>query len=315
MSKTARLAVDTAFSLQVNGVKQYIEIKGVSRTNPVLLFIHGGPSWPATPMNRKYSQDLTKDFTFVSWDQRNCGKSQTDTTIALTPSLYVDDAHQVTQFLKQAFHKNKIFVVGHSWGSLIGVMLVQKYPQDYAAYIGIGQFVNPGRSTLLARKYVAEQAILKKDTATLNALAKIPFSEQQGYRTGLNGMFSFMMLSDKYLSTSEVPDLPNPAHLYSDYNFDWMAPVMRSTNAMLPYLNGSKTNLFQHTEFKLPVYIFAGKYDFNTSAEVAKQYFAVVKAPKKQLFLFEHSGHAPNWEKPALFRSRLLQITAANKTK
>ena len=88
------LAVDTAFLLPINGVKQYLEIKGASRTKPVLLFIHGGPAWPATPMNRKYHQNLANDFTFVSWDQRNCGKSQSDTTVALTPDLYVEDAHQ-----------------------------------------------------------------------------------------------------------------------------------------------------------------------------------------------------------------------------
>jgi proline iminopeptidase len=100
--------------LPVNGVKQYLEIKGVSKAKPVLLFIHGGPSWPATPMNRKYSQDLAKDFVFVSWDQRNCGKSQTDTTVTLTPGLYVEDAHVVTQFLKKTYYRNKIFVIAHS---------------------------------------------------------------------------------------------------------------------------------------------------------------------------------------------------------
>ena len=99
-SPRSTAAIDTAFMLPVNGVKQYLEIKGAAATKPVLLFIHGGPSWPATPMNRKYGQELPKDFIFVSWDQRNCGKSQTDTTVTLTPGLYVEDAHVVTQFLK-----------------------------------------------------------------------------------------------------------------------------------------------------------------------------------------------------------------------
>src|SRR3984885_3420958 len=83
-SKTEQLSVDTSFLLPVNGVDQYLEIKGVSKTNPVLLFIHGGPSWPATPMIRKFNQNLTKDFVLVSWDQRNCGKSKNDSSAKLT---------------------------------------------------------------------------------------------------------------------------------------------------------------------------------------------------------------------------------------
>jgi len=315
-SQLTKAAVDTSFLLPVNGVKQYLEIKGDSKTKPVLLFIHGGPSWPATPMNRKYGQDLTKDFVFVSWDQRNCGKSQTDTTVALTPELYVEDAHVVTQFLKKQYHRNKIFVIGHSWGSLIGVMLVQKYPQDYAAYIGMGQMVNPGKSELLARDYVMQQATLKKDTATLATVAKIPFSADGSYKNGLNDLLKFRMASDKYLSSKEVAELANPMQLYSDYQaLDWMTPAMRSGKLLNRYISGRKTDFMKRTTFQLPVYLMVGKYDYNTSAELAKQYFTAIKAPKKQLFLFDHSGHEPSWQEPQLFHKRLVQIAADNKTK
>jgi alpha-beta hydrolase superfamily lysophospholipase len=222
-------------------------------------------------MSRKYSQDLAKDFVFVSWDQRNCGKSQTDTTVTLTPGLYVEDAHVVTQFLKKTYHRNKIFVVGHSWGSIVGVMLVQKYPQDYAAYIGMGQMVNPGKSEMLARDYVVRQATLQKDTATLTAVAKIPFSEATGYKNGLDDLLKFRMLSDKYLSTKEVADLLNPMLLYSDYKaLDWMTPAMRAGKLLDSYITSEKTDFMKRTTFQLPVYLLVGKYDYNTSAEMAK---------------------------------------------
>lgn len=80
------------------------------------------------------------------------------------------------------------------------------------------------------------------------------------------------------------------------------------------YLDGEKTNLLKQNTFQLPVYLIVGKYDYTTSAELAKQYFAVMKAPKKQLFLFEHSGHTPNWKEPVLFHTRLVQLAAANQT-
>jgi pimeloyl-ACP methyl ester carboxylesterase len=310
-----KLAVDTSFLLPINGVKQYLEIKGVSNENAVLLFIHGGPSWPATPMNRKRNQDLAKDFVFVSWDQRNCGKSQSDTTVTLTPELYVEDAHLVTQFLKKTFHKNKIFVIGHSWGSLIGVQLVQKYPADYTAYIGIGQMVSPGKSEALARNYVMRAASHQNDTATLNALAAIPFSENEGYKNGIDDLFKFRGLAEKYLASKEEVDLENPMKLYSDYStFDWIATAMGASKLLFSYTNGGKTNLFKYNQFKLPAYFFVGKYDYTTSAELARQYFETIKAPKKKLFVFEHSGHAPNWQEPTLFHDHLLEIAAANKT-
>jgi pimeloyl-ACP methyl ester carboxylesterase len=240
-STIEKLGVDTSFLLLVNGVMQYLEVKGSTRTKPVLLFIHGGPSWPATPMNRKYNQDLSNDFIFVSWDQRNCGKSQTDTIVTLTPELYVEDAHVVTQFLKKVFPQNKIFVIGHSWGSLIGVKLVQKYPGDYTAFISVGQIVNPGKSEMLARNHVMQLATLQKDTATLRALATIPFSEKEGYMNGAEDMLKSRMLSEKYLAGKEEVDVLNPMQLYSDYStLDWITPAMKSIKPLFSYINGEK---------------------------------------------------------------------------
>jgi pimeloyl-ACP methyl ester carboxylesterase len=308
---TRQAPIDTSFLLKVNGVEQYLEIKAVSRTNPVLLFIHGGPSWPATPMIRKYNQDITNDFVLVSWDQRNCGKSKTDSTAKLAPDLYVEDAHLVTQYLKKEFHTNKILVACHSWGTIIGIYLILKYPEDYVAYIGIGQFVNPNKSEALARNYVTEEAKLNKDTATLNALMSIPFSEENGYKNGFEDLIKFSMLANKYFKRKEVATLPDPTQLYSDYSkIDWMTPVMTTGKILFNYMNQENIDFFHYKEFKIPVYFFVGKYDYNTSATVAEQYFKTVIAPKKKLFWFEHSGHSPNWEEPTLFYQRLLQVAA-----
>jgi proline iminopeptidase len=313
-SQSKKLAIDTSFLQPINGVKQYLEIKGDSKEKPVLLFIHGGPSWTATPQNRKYNQDLSSDFIFVSWDQRNCGKSQSDTTLTLTPELYVEDAHLVTQFLKKTFHKDKIFVVGHSWGSIIGIELAQKYPTDYTAYIGIGQVVNPGKSEMLVWNYVTRQASMKNDTVTLKALTTIRFSEKEGY-DGLDALFKFRGLSDKYLTNKEEVSMENPMQFSTDYQaLDWITPAMRSSKILFKYINGGTTNFFKYKRFKLPVYFFVGKYDYTTSSELAMQYFKTIKAPKKQLFLFDKSGHAPNWQEPALFHQSLFQIAMENRS-
>jgi pimeloyl-ACP methyl ester carboxylesterase len=314
-AKTKQKPIDTSFLLKVNGVEQYLEIKGASRANPVLLFIHGGPEWPATPMIRKYNQDLTQNFVLVSWDQRNCGKSKTDNLAKLTPDLYVEDAHQVTHYLKKEFHVSKIFVACHSWGTIIGVNLVLKYPEDYTAYIGMGQFVNPNKSEALARRFVTEQAKLSKDTVTLNALNTIPFSEEYGYKNGFDDLIKFSMMANKYFRSAEVADLPDPTQLYSDYSkLDWMTPVMIYGKTLFNYMNAMNIDFSPFKEFKVPVYFFIGRYDHTTSALVAEEYFRTIKAPKKALFWFEHSGHSPNWEESTLFYQRVLQVAAENKT-
>jgi pimeloyl-ACP methyl ester carboxylesterase len=306
-----KVPIDTSFLLKINGVSQYLEIKGESRTNPVLLFIHGGPEWPATPMIRKFNEDLSQDFVLVSWDQRNCGKSGSDTNAVLIPDLFVEDAHEVTQYLKKEFNTNKIFIACHSWGTIIGIYLAQKFPGDYAAYIGMGQFVNPNKSETLARAFVDQQAKLNHDTATQDALKAIPFTQEKGYQNGFDGLIAFSMLSNKYFKNKEVADLPDPTHLYSDYsNLDWMTPLMTSGRTLFNYMNSTNIDLFQYTDFKLPVYFFIGRYDHITSAEVAGEYFGTIKAPKKKLYWFEHSGHSPNWEEPALFRQRLVEVAA-----
>jgi proline iminopeptidase len=311
-SKDEPLPVDTSFLLKVNGVEQYLEIKGMSRSNPVLLFIHGGPSWPATPMIRKFNQDLTRNFVLVSWDQRNCGKSKSDSSARLTPDLYVEDAHGVTEYLKKTFHKNKIIIACHSWGTIIGIYLVQKYPNDYAAYVGMGQFVNPNQSESLAHAFVVEQAKLHKDQATIDAVQDIPFSEQTGYKNGFDDLIRFSMLANPYFKSTEVAGLPDPTQLYEDYKqIDWMTPVMTTGKTLFNYMNEKHINFSPYKEFRLPVYFFIGRYDHNTSATVAEEYFETIRAPKKKFYWFEHSGHSPNWEEPALFYKRLLEVQVA----
>jgi pimeloyl-ACP methyl ester carboxylesterase len=310
--KTGKTSIDTSFLLKVNGVEQYLEIKGTSKTKPVLVFIHGGPSWPATPMLRKYNQDLARDFVLVSWDQRNCGKSKSDSTAILTTDLYVEDAHQLTQYLKKEFQTKKIFIACHSWGTIIGTYLVLKYPEDYAAYIGIGQFVNPNKSEAISWNYVTKQVKLNKDTPTLNVLMTIPFTEENGYKNGFDDLIKFRSVANKYFANSKVAVLSNPTQLYDDYSkLDWFTPVMTTGKILFNYMNSIKIDFSPYKEFKVPVYYFAGRYDYETSSEVVEQYFNTIKAPKKNLYWFEQSAHSPHWEEPALFHQRLLSILSS----
>lgn len=260
-------------------------------------------------MLRKYNQALTNDFVLVSWDQRNCGKSKTDTTVTLTVDLYVDDAHQVTQFLKEQFNTPKIFIVGNSWGSVIGVTLASRYPEDYFAYIGVGQVVDLPRSLMVTKDYVVNQARLKNDTSTINTIERMGISAENVYSLPFEHLMNFFQVANPYLKNENVRELEDATQLYPDYReVDWFTPLMTSGKELFNHMNSIRLDLSHYKEFKIPMYFFAGRYDYNTPSTVAEEFYKEIKAPKKKFFWFEHISHSPQWEEPEVFHRRLVEI-------
>jgi pimeloyl-ACP methyl ester carboxylesterase len=306
--ESALVPADTSMMLSLNGLDQYVEIHGRSNKNPVLLFIHGGPSWPATPMIRSRNQSLFGDITVVCWDQRNCGKSRTDTTVALNLSLYIDDAHDLTQYLKTRFHTDKIFIAGHSWGSVIGLNLIRLFPDDYSGYIGMGQVIDLKKGDSIARDNLQRLAKEAGDSATLRSSREIPFTVSDGYSGGWDDMIRHRILLVKYRINDHDTIYENIAiGQYDDYkSLDWVTPVFRDGRIL--YLELIATNFNPVTEFNVPVYLMAGRYDYNTTNPLVDAWFKTIIAPKKEFFWFENSGHSPQWEEPELFAERVRMI-------
>ncbi|MDX2286426.1 MAG: alpha/beta hydrolase [Bacteroidia bacterium] len=301
--------IDSTFYAGLNGVEQYVEIHGADRRNPVLLFIHGGPAWPATPMLRMYNQDSLSQFvTLVIWEQRNCGKSRSDTTGKLSVDQYVADGHALTQFLQQTLGQEKIYLAGHSWGSLLGLKLISQYPEDYAAYLGMGQIVNLRKSEPISRSYLQEQAALRNDTATLRQLGLLGYTEAGGYPAGFMGFAGHRMLLAPYRANDyDTAYQAKALAAYDDYRtMDWMSPAIAALTDF--YQEIFDTNFEPQTRYQVPVYFFAGRHDYNTSWPVVEAYYQTIEAPAKQLYFFEQSGHSPQWEEPALFHARVREI-------
>ena len=128
----------------MGGVEQWILIRGNDTAKPILLFLHGGPGSPMMVMQRPHLGKLEKSFVVVQWDQRGSGKSYS----AIIPNAdmniqqFISDTHELTELLCRRFHQKKIYLIGHSWGTALGTMTAQKYPESYYAYIGIAQVVN-----------------------------------------------------------------------------------------------------------------------------------------------------------------------------
>ena len=132
-------------TVTINGLQQYIHLRGENIHNPIILVLHGGPGSPIFPMSYTYQQGLEKDYTVVNWDQRNAGKTyflneeKTEEILSdISIATYVQDTYELVQYLRNSL-KQEVIIMGHSWGSTLGALFVSQYPEEVKAYIGVGQ--------------------------------------------------------------------------------------------------------------------------------------------------------------------------------
>ena len=125
--------------------------------NPVLLFLAGGPGGSELVMTRRYLGELENHFTIVNWDQPGTGKSYHAVDISsLTSESYVADAYELTLYLRERFHQPKIYILGKSWGSILGIWLAQQHPELFHAVISTGQMVDAVETDRLGYEFAIE---------------------------------------------------------------------------------------------------------------------------------------------------------------
>src|SRR5580693_7394587 len=174
--------VDELLPLQINGSTQWVSIRGKDRRNPIILFLHGGPGSPTMPADYTFQTPWEDYFTVVQWDQRGAGKTYAandpktiDST--MTIEQMTEDAEEVVRYLQKHYDKKKVFLLGHSWGSVLGVRLAQRHPEWFYAYLGIGQMINTRRNEqdgyafALSRARAQHNAVAEQE---LSALAPYP---------------------------------------------------------------------------------------------------------------------------------------------
>lgn len=305
--------VEEKLLIELGGEKQYVEITGESDKNPVLLFIHGGPGWTQTPQLRYFNADLTKYFTLVAWEQRGTGKSFMNNPEPKNVTLeqIVADGHELTQKLKEKFGQNKIYLVGYSWGSIVGMNLAQKFPNDYQAYIGIAQVINMKKSMNISQKWLYDRAKEKGDKVTLQALEKLKKPTTDFCNGDLQCFIKQYELVTKYDGAiyNKDTNAENEKALtkYEDYkDYDWTKAFEFSAKNLEKDMFA--TDFRNVKELKLPVYFFLGRHDWNVSATLAAEFAKNLKAPKKKVIWFENSGHSLLEEEPQKFNKIMRSI-------
>jgi len=292
----------------LGGVKQWITIRGHNAKAPILIWLHGGPGQDETGLSRLHNAALEDHFLVVYWTQRGAGRSY-DSSIpvaSMTLPQFVSDLNQLVGILKSRFHQNQVVLVGHSWGTNIGVSYAQQYPQNVSAYVGISQIVNSAEAERRAYIWSLAEAKRRNDQVALLELRKIgtppiPIASSKIMYNWINkfggGYYhvdvSLLYLMEQSFRASEMT-------WYDGIKFK--VGVEFSQNALFPQL--AKIDwLHSATKFAVPIFIVAGRYDHGTDATLAREYFDHIAAPGKRFKWFEKSAHCPPFEEPTAFNA------------
>ncbi len=314
--------MDEKIFIEINGMKQGMFIQSVNLENPVLLFLHGGAGSPEIAFTEQYPTGLGKIFTVCWWEQRGSGMSYSRSIKKeeMTIGQMISDTIAVTHYLKKRFNKEKIYVMGHSWGSLLGVLTVQQAPQLFHAYIGIGQVARQLESERLAYTYMLQEFNKANNKKMIRKLEK--HSIDSGGEVSLRylGVRSegMMQLGIGVMhNCTSMMECVMTVLRYKGYTLKekFKFPMGSSFSLKCLWEFVLQTDLIKQVkELKVPVYIFQGKYDYQVSYFIAKEFAAAVNAPVKGFYTFENSAHSPCFEEPDKMCHILLTDVLQGKT-
>ncbi|MBN9686973.1 MULTISPECIES: alpha/beta fold hydrolase [unclassified Corallococcus] len=310
--------VEELLEIPVGGTKQWISVRGRDRNNPLLLMIHGGPASPELPTSWAFQGGWEDFFTVVQWDQRGSGKTYTANDPALIgPTLSLEriteDAAEVVQYLRARYGQEKVFVLGHSWGSLVGLGLAQRHPEWLFAYVGMGQVISGRENERVGYALTLAQAEAAHHTTAVQELKAIaPYPEQDGSlplaKLGVERKWS-NAFGGLVHGRDGILHYLNLAELSPDYGPRDVEAIDLGSQLSLPHLlpDLGRFDYTQVTRFECPVVIFAGRHDTTTPSQVAAEWLQRVSAPGKQLVWFEHSAHMMMVEEPGRVLLHLVQ--------
>lgn len=304
-------ALDKSEIVSINSTKYYLRIRTCNTDNPVVLFLHGGCGSPDRAQVMKYQSPLATNFTLVAFDQRGSGyayNKKEAKTLDLTKEIYVNDVHNVVDYLKQKFNKQKIIIVGHSFGSVLGVWYVQQYPNDVLAYVGVGQCVDYIENEKLSYAWTLQEAEKVGDNKSVAILKRIGAPLDNGkYK---NEHQKSLMKQRAVLHKLGGATYSNRKPYWQELLFHEVPIMLKEYSfcGMIKYVKGlsyspnttlAKTNPdFMNTAKKLdvPVYLLLGHHDMNCVYTLAEKWFEQLEAPDKKIVWFESSAHSPQWE-------------------
>jgi pimeloyl-ACP methyl ester carboxylesterase len=302
--------------IELGGYKQTVLIRGRDVKNPMLLYLHGGPGSSELPLVRHFNSALENHYTVVLWDQRGAGKSFSLFLDSRTMTIdqFLSDTHQLVNILRNRFNKDKIYLVGHSWGSVLGLSTAYNYPELFYAYIGIGQAIDFVEGEKLSLHYAITRAKELNNTEALSqleALKDYPAVNEHWLNDVFTqrkwlGEFGGVMYGAKGMQSLFFIERP------PEFSFFEFIPLavgsITSLKTLWPQIINYGDFRKLAPELKVPVYFVTGRHDYNVPFALTEDYFRKVNARKKALVWFEKSAHMANFEEPEKFNDFMINI-------
>lgn len=288
----------------LGGVEQAILIRGRDKARPLVLFIHGGPGMPMMFLAYKFQKRLEDHFLVAHWDQRGAGKSYSKKVPveSMNVEQILTDTHHLILYLKKRFGKRRIYVVGHSWGSYIGIITAWRRPELLHAFIGMGQVVDSGRSGLIQDEFIQRRSVDTDQVQALEDLKKFGADAREKwlFRFGaeLHGETNWFILLKTGLFSPE-------------YSLSDVLKVGRGSGFSSRHMkyNAIKGSIYENIDtLQIPVYFFTGRYDYTTPFPLIEEFYRKIDAPLKKMVWFEQSAHFPFFEEPDNFTRQMLMV-------
>lgn len=294
-------------AVEAGGKDLGMMIRGDDTDNPVILFLAGGPGGSERGAMRNHLEALEESFVVATWDQRGTGTSYPalDPTSTVTLAGYVDDTIQVTNHLRERFDEDRIYLLGQSWGSTLGVLAVQQAPELYRAFIGTGQMVSQRETDRIFYRDTLEWAADSDNTALVEELERIgppPYDLMLDYETALANEHDVYPYDHSPNSEGEAGFSENfivPEYSLTD-QVHLLGSFMDTFAALYPQLQGID---FRETatSFEVPMFFVQGAHEAGGRAELFDDWYPMIEAPTKDLVVLETSGHRPLFEQPEAF--------------
>lgn len=300
--------VERNATVRIGGIEQFVSIRGRDRRNPVLLILHGGPGFPELALAWWNTRALEEYFTVVHWDQRGSGKTyllNDPQQIAPTmkPEQFVSDAEELVGWLRRDLSKDKIFVLGHSWGSFVGLKLAERRPEWLHAYIGTGQATNTPESERRGWAYAMAAARKADNKDAIRDLSSIAPYAASGGQIPLADIALERKWSDFFggvmaYRPGQVDD--QAARLSPDYTDAEVPRIFAGNDYSQGFLFSAivSLDLSKVIELRCPLILLEGRHDRTVNSDVAHEWFDQVKAPSKRFVWFENSAHEVMSEEP-----------------
>ena len=301
------------------GARQVVTIRGADRANPILIYVHGGPGAAESPFAWAFQRPWEDYFTVVQWDQRGAGRSyplNNTELLALTMTLprIRDDAIELIDQLRERYGQRKVFLLGHSFGSVIGMMVAARRPELLHAYIGMGQYIDTESGEKAGYAWTLDQAT--RD-GNMQAIRELEALQPYPGETGIEKIDAERKWANHYGAQfwrrSDADFYFRLARLSPDYTPEQrsMYDAGSSFSTRLLEKQLKDVTFVPLTRLECPVYMLLGRHDGLTPASLASDWLDRVAAPLKNHFWFDKSAHMPMIEEPGRTLGALLAIRSA----